>query len=325
MIGEAPQKSYPTLVAGSRSRYLAAGAWMQRHAPGLRPQRWLLVPLAAIMAISKAYCCRVRLFPQEGAVLSGCWKHRMLCTIQMQEARVLKPFLMLPVLLAGALAAQQPAAAPAAVPADAAQMVNPVKPNGESQAKAKKMYGYDCAMCHGEKGDGKGDLVADMKLTLKDYTDPATLKGLSDGEMFYIIKNGKGQMSGEGDRAKPEDIWNLVIYVRSLAAKQRAAAGEPGSSSRPVEGVAERAQEAPAVARETVRTGDDQDVAAIDALPRLPGRGEEATAKDSKDLEVMLHQPVRNPRAFGEGVPDPFRREWHFTFNNWGQSPGGAR
>jgi mono/diheme cytochrome c family protein len=42
---------------------------------------------------------------------------------------------------------------------------------------------------------------------------------VSDGEIFYIIKNGKGQMSGEGDRAKPDDIWNLVIYVRSLAKK----------------------------------------------------------------------------------------------------------
>jgi mono/diheme cytochrome c family protein len=133
---------------------------------------------------------------------------------------VLKSLAVLPVLLAFAVSAQQPATpTPEAIPADAAQMVNPVKPTAESQAKAKKIFGYDCAMCHGEKGDGKGDLVADMKLTLKDYTDPAALKGVSDGEMFYIIKNGKGQMSGEGDRAKPDDIWNLVIYVRSLAKK----------------------------------------------------------------------------------------------------------
>jgi mono/diheme cytochrome c family protein len=133
---------------------------------------------------------------------------------------VLKNLVALPALLAVAVLAQQPVVpAPAAIPADAAQMVNPVRPTAESQAKAKKMYGYDCAMCHGEKGDGKGDLVADMKLVLKDYTDPAALKDVSDGEMFYIIKNGKGQMSGEGDRAKPDDIWNLVIYVRSLAKK----------------------------------------------------------------------------------------------------------
>ncbi|WP_158819701.1 c-type cytochrome [Granulicella sp. S156] len=117
--------------------------------------------------------------------------------------------------------AQEPAApaAPASIPPEAAHMVNPVKPTAESQAHAKKMYGYDCAMCHGANGNGKGELVADMKLTLKDYTDSAALKDLSDGELFYIIKNGKGQMPGEGDREKTEDLWNMVILVRSFARK----------------------------------------------------------------------------------------------------------
>jgi mono/diheme cytochrome c family protein len=123
-------------------------------------------------------------------------------------------------LLLAALA-QQPAAPPAAppMPADAATLVNPVKPTPEGTAHAKKMYGYDCAMCHGANGNGKGDLVADMKLTLKDFTDPATLKDMSDGELFYIIKNGKGQMPPEGDRGKDEDIWNMVVLVRSFAKK----------------------------------------------------------------------------------------------------------
>ena len=133
---------------------------------------------------------------------------------------MLKPLFVVAALLF-ALLPQQPAAnpAPSSVPADAAQMVNPVKPTAEVMARAKKMYGYDCAMCHGENGNGKGDLVADMKLTLKDYSDPAALKDVSDGEIFSIIKNGKGQMTGEGDRAKPSDIWGMVLYVRSLAKK----------------------------------------------------------------------------------------------------------
>jgi mono/diheme cytochrome c family protein len=133
-----------------------------------------------------------------------------------------KPLFALPTVLL-TLSFQQPvppsAPAPSVIPAEAARMVNPVKPTPESQTHAKKVYGYDCAMCHGESGNGKGDLVGDMKLTLKDYTDPAALKDLSDGQIFYIIKNGKGQMPGEGDRAKQEDIWNMVIYVRSLAKK----------------------------------------------------------------------------------------------------------
>ena len=117
--------------------------------------------------------------------------------------------------------AQEPAApaAPSSIPPEAAHMVNPVKPTAESQAHAKKMYGYDCAMCHGANGNGKGELVADMKLTLKDYTDSAALKDMSDGELFYIIKNGKGQMPGEGDREKTDDLWNMVILVRSFARK----------------------------------------------------------------------------------------------------------
>ena len=137
---------------------------------------------------------------------------------------MLKPSILLVGLIPLSLSfqqAQQPAAAPAAstIPADAAKMVNPVKPTAESLAHAKKMYGYDCAMCHGANGNGKGDVVADLKLTMKDYTDPAALKDISDGEIFYIIKNGKGQMTGEGERLKPDEIWNMVVLVRSFSKK----------------------------------------------------------------------------------------------------------
>jgi mono/diheme cytochrome c family protein len=138
-----------------------------------------------------------------------------------QVADMLKPVLVLLTLMSFLLAPQQPAATPAPsnVPADAAHAVNPVKPTPESQAHAKKMYGYDCAICHGVNGDGKGDIAGEMKPPLKNYTDPAALKDMSDGELFYIIKNGKGQMPPEGDRAKPDDLWNMVILVRSFAKK----------------------------------------------------------------------------------------------------------
>jgi mono/diheme cytochrome c family protein len=129
-------------------------------------------------------------------------------------------FAFLPLLLMG-FSLQQPAAAPAQsnVPADTAQMVNPVRPTPQSLAQARKMYGYDCAMCHGANGNGKGEMVADLKLSLKDYTDAAALKDMSDGEIFTIIKNGKGQMPAEGDRAKTADLWNMVVVVRSFARK----------------------------------------------------------------------------------------------------------
>ena len=45
------------------------------------------------------------------------------------------------------------------------------KVTAESQAKAKKLYAMDCALCHGASGDGKTDLAKDMQLTMIDWTD----------------------------------------------------------------------------------------------------------------------------------------------------------
>jgi mono/diheme cytochrome c family protein len=110
--------------------------------------------------------------------------------------------------------------ATASIPADVAAKKNPVKATPESIAEAKKLYGYHCAMCHGKNGDGKGDLAEQMKLQLKDWRDPNSLSRYTDGELFYVVTNGRGQMvGGEGDRTKEEVRWNLVLLVRSFSQK----------------------------------------------------------------------------------------------------------
>jgi mono/diheme cytochrome c family protein len=135
---------------------------------------------------------------------------------------ILIVFLLLPLGLSAPVQQGQPApktapVAPYTIPADAVRQANPVKPTPESIAEGKKWYGYDCAMCHGKEGDGKGGVAADMKLKVADFTNPATLKERTDGELFYVIKNGKGEMLGESSRLKSDGIWNLVNYIRSLA------------------------------------------------------------------------------------------------------------
>ena len=130
---------------------------------------------------------------------------------------MLKILVALPPALFIVMVAQEPAPAPV-VPAEAAAVVSPVKPSPESLAHAKHLYAIDCAICHGEKGDGKGDVVQDLKLKMKDFTDPSVLKTRTDGELFYIIKNGDSvqKMPPEGPRAKDDDIWALVNYLRTL-------------------------------------------------------------------------------------------------------------
>lgn len=118
--------------------------------------------------------------------------------------------------------AQQNTPSYSAIPVEATKQPNPVKSTPESLARAKRWWALDCEMCHGKNGDGKGETAKDMKLTLVDFTDPASLKDRTDGELFYIIKNGHNDMPAEGPRIKTEENWDLVNYVRSLAKKKDA-------------------------------------------------------------------------------------------------------
>jgi mono/diheme cytochrome c family protein len=135
----------------------------------------------------------------------------------------LLPLLAACMVLASAIAAHAAAPAPQI----------PVKPNAASQAHAKKLYSQDCAICHGDNGNGKSDLADSMKLTLADWTDAKSLAALSDQETFDVIRKGKGDKMPAEDvsRAKDDDVWNLVIYIRSFAKSHTAAA--PASSGTP--------------------------------------------------------------------------------------------
>lgn len=140
---------------------------------------------------------------------------------------MLKPILLLSAgisltLAPAVLAAPQSGQAPTAV---AASTKNPTKITPESQAKAKSIYQIDCAVCHGDNGNGKTDLATSMSLNLNDWTDPKTLADKQDGELYNMIRNGKDKMPPEDPaRAKNDEVWNLVTYIRSFSKAGSAAA-----------------------------------------------------------------------------------------------------
>jgi mono/diheme cytochrome c family protein len=134
---------------------------------------------------------------------------------------MLKPLLLLSAAVLFVLA---PALTPALVSGPAAQdappaSTNPVKSTAASQDKAKKLYAQDCAMCHGDNGDGKTDLARDMSLTLLDWTDPKSLGSMSDQQLFDIVRKGKGEKMPPEDvgRAKDADVWGLITYIRAFS------------------------------------------------------------------------------------------------------------
>jgi mono/diheme cytochrome c family protein len=117
-------------------------------------------------------------------------------------------------------APQEPPAAEFKIPPEEAKRANPVKADASSIAQGKRLFSSQCAMCHGENGNGKGDLAEVMGFKPRDYRDPAALKEMSDGELFYILSNGKEKMPAQGDRMSVNQRWHLINFIRSLAKKE---------------------------------------------------------------------------------------------------------
>ena len=108
-------------------------------------------------------------------------------------------------------------------PSGTARMDKTAKANAANGEKIfmKKAKPMACQMCHGKKGDGGGKLGKALKPTPRDFTCAATMKKVSAGQMFWIIKNGsKGTgMVAHKKTLKDKEIWDVVKYIRTTFVK----------------------------------------------------------------------------------------------------------
>jgi cbb3-type cytochrome c oxidase subunit III len=105
--------------------------------------------------------------------------------------------------------------------AEAAKLKSPVASNEESIAAGKKLYQRHCASCHGRGGKGDGGQALSGGEP-SDLTDDMWDYGSTDGEIFVVIRDGlSADMLGYKDKLKEKEIWQVVVYVRTLAPKQK--------------------------------------------------------------------------------------------------------
>ena len=101
----------------------------------------------------------------------------------------------------------------------------PVAKKG-NPAEGKENYAMFCTNCHGEKGEGNGPVanVAKMDPKPKNHTDGKYMNERKSEDLFKVIKlGGKGvdksvYMPAFGMILSEEEIWNLIAYLRTIAA-----------------------------------------------------------------------------------------------------------
>jgi mono/diheme cytochrome c family protein len=81
------------------------------------------------------------------------------------------------------------------------------------QTPGESLYKTKCAVCHGP--DGKGETTVGKANKIRDLGSTEVQKQ-SDDELSGIVTSGKGKMPAYGKSLKPEQIKELVAYIRSF-------------------------------------------------------------------------------------------------------------
>ena len=97
----------------------------------------------------------------------------------------------------------------------AAFQSNPTQGSIESMARGEQIWAQNCLSCHGPEGVGDGPASAFLAKKPKDLTMVASPPIFPDGIMAFRIANGKNTMPAWQDALTPDQIWDLVSFIRS--------------------------------------------------------------------------------------------------------------
>ena len=103
------------------------------------------------------------------------------------------------------------------------KMTNPLEASSGNVSEGRDLYmemtdSLACVHCHGPEGDGKGELGIDIEPPPRNFTCSETMKSISDGQIFWVMKSGSPNqlMPGYG-RLADEALWKIISFIRTFA------------------------------------------------------------------------------------------------------------
>ncbi len=112
--------------------------------------------------------------------------------------------------------------ATASAPDEFLKLKNPLKSSSYNVFAGESFFQTDaqptaCKVCHGLTGNGMGMMALGLNPPPRNFTCAETMKNISDGQMFWIIKKGShGTGMPKFTSLKDEHIWQVILYLRTL-------------------------------------------------------------------------------------------------------------
>ena len=118
----------------------------------------------------------------------------------------------------------------------AKQAKNPLQPlNAIEMKEAERLFLVNCAICHGPKLDGNGPLYNGGNGPFKAAPRNLITYVLPEGQMFYSMTYGKGNMGSYASQITSRQRWMIIHYIKSKQATGAAtAAAKDSTGAKPV-------------------------------------------------------------------------------------------
>jgi mono/diheme cytochrome c family protein len=87
-------------------------------------------------------------------------------------------------------------------------------------SRGQQRFTINCSPCHGQLADGNGITRKIGAMTVVANLHDKRIVEMADGELFYVITNGRNLMGAYGANVTVEDRWAIIAYLRALQLSQ---------------------------------------------------------------------------------------------------------
>ncbi|HEU4642368.1 MAG TPA: cytochrome c [Gemmatimonadaceae bacterium] len=115
--------------------------------------------------------------------------------------------------------------------ADAAARAATASPSAAMLRRGADRFHIFCAVCHGERGDGRSIVAANMEPPKPPSLLSAPVRALPPDALHAVISGGFGRMPSYANELSPADRWAVVAYVRALQREHPAGAAMDSASA----------------------------------------------------------------------------------------------
>src|SRR5437762_10543543 len=93
---------------------------------------------------------------------------------------------------------------------------NPLPITADLLKRGQQRFQINCSPCHGAMADGNGITKKIGAMAVVANLHDKRIVSMADGEIFYVISNGRNLMGAYGPTVTVQDRWAIVAYLRAL-------------------------------------------------------------------------------------------------------------